>query len=309
MPFIHTFPVRHLLYWLLPSLVSAIALHNITLPLPLGTSTHNSPGLLCTPTKWSDLASFYLFNYIAHAATVLTRPGERSFDFVATVLGCLLFPALGLYRGIEAILSGSVFAKDDLTKAARSGALCMLVRSPGWTPSGGEIVGHVIMRKCEVGDHDGHPGSIPQHGSAHIVTYQAPWTFSRFGRPIAAHRQLIHGTYVIPQGYHFAIVPGSAHFTSPALPLASNPAAQTTSTCTSACSSSPTVSISSTYNLVKALIALAQTGYASLTLYRSRGDQIQQFGFAAFGLTVAPYAVMSIVNLVGNLCRPEYASL
>ncbi|KAH8702792.1 hypothetical protein GQ44DRAFT_778475 [Phaeosphaeriaceae sp. PMI808] len=61
--------------------------------------------------------------------------------------------------------------------------------------------------------------------------------------------------------------------------------------------------------MVKAVAALAQSAYALYTLYRARGDQINQFGYAAFGLTVAPYAVMSIMNLLGNLCRPEYPSL
>ncbi|KAF2244841.1 hypothetical protein BU26DRAFT_434182, partial [Trematosphaeria pertusa] len=118
---------------------AAFPLHNITLPLPLGTTNHGTPGLLCTPTKWTDIALFYLFNYVAHAATVLTRPGERSDDFFASVVGSLLCPTLGLYRGIEAILCGAVFArKDDLRKAARSGALCMVVRGRDWRPLDGD---------------------------------------------------------------------------------------------------------------------------------------------------------------------------
>ncbi|KAF2011906.1 hypothetical protein BU24DRAFT_352709, partial [Aaosphaeria arxii CBS 175.79] len=116
---------------------AALALQNITLPLPTGTTNHNTPGLICTPTEWTDLAGFYLFNYVAHAATVLTRPGERSLDFGATVLGSLLSPALGLYRGIEAIFSGAVFSKDHLRKAAKSSTLCCVVRSSEWRPMDG----------------------------------------------------------------------------------------------------------------------------------------------------------------------------
>jgi hypothetical protein len=130
--------------------VLGAALQNITLPLPVGTSNHGTPGLLCTPTKWTDLASFYLFNYVAHAATVLTRPGERPIDFAVTVVGSLLFPAMGLYRGIEAILSGALLGGGDLRKAARSGALCMLVRSPEWRPVDEEGVCNTVIKRSDV---------------------------------------------------------------------------------------------------------------------------------------------------------------
>ncbi|KAF2115362.1 hypothetical protein BDV96DRAFT_599709 [Lophiotrema nucula] len=270
------------------------ALQNITLPLPVGTTNNGTPGLLCTPTRWTDVASFYLLNYVAHAATVITRPGERSVDFAVTVLGSLLFPALGLYRGVEAILCGALFGRRDepdadLRKAAKSGALCMVVRSPEWRPKDGEIIPHAIIKRgARMADPDLHCHSAKED-SLHLITYQAPWTFSRFGRPTYVHRQTIHGAYALPPGYRFVLLSPDTYFAS--------------------ISTTQTIEVAATYNLVKALVALAQTGYASLTLYRSRGDQIEKFGFTAFGLTVAPYAVMSIMNLLGNLCRPDYASL
>lgn len=49
--------------------------------------------------------------------------------------------------------------------------------------------------------------------------------------------------------------------------------------------------------------------FASSTLYEARGDQIERYGYAAFGLTVAPYAWMSFLNLVGNLVCPQYATM
>jgi hypothetical protein len=64
--------------------------------------------------------------------------------------------------------------------------------------------------------------------------------------------------------------------------------------------------ISCNYNLVKILVALGQALYAITTLYQARGDQIDQYGYASFGLTVTPYALMSVVNLLGNLARPAY---
>ena len=65
----------------------------------------------------------------------------------------------------------------------------------------------------------------------------------------------------------------------------------------------------SSYNVPKAIIAIVQTIYASITLYRARGDQIQRYGYAAFGLTVLPYLIMSIMNLFATSLVPDYSSL
>ena len=66
---------------------------------------------------------------------------------------------------------------------------------------------------------------------------------------------------------------------------------------------------SAKYGCAKAVVAIVQTVYSCVSLYRARADQISQYGYAAFGLTVAPYAVMSVVNFIGNLCTPDYAAL
>lgn len=65
-------------------------------------------------------------------------------------------------------------------------------------------------------------------------------------------------------------------------------------------------SISPSYSLSQGLIAILQTISAFITLYRSRGDQLQHYGYAAFGLTVIPYLLMSIVNLLSTILTPDY---
>ncbi|KAH7371563.1 hypothetical protein BKA66DRAFT_497851 [Pyrenochaeta sp. MPI-SDFR-AT-0127] len=304
--------VLYALLLALTSPVTALVLQNITIALPSGSSDHGTPGLLCTPTKAIDLLVFYLLNYVAHAATVLTRPGERADDYFVSVLGSLLFPTLGVYRGIDAILSGAVWVRnDDLRKAACSGALCVVVRGLDWRPRDGDGISNVIFKRGaragsnEVDNaHDMEMTSIDKDqekaSMMHIIPFSPPYMFTRFGRPVFVHRRIIHGTYILPAGYRFAILPRDVQFTSSAVSPYSSPPEP---------SKQPTIEVSATYNIVKALIALAQSAYALSTLYRSRGDQIKQFGYAAFGLTVAPYAVMSIMNLIGNLCRPEYPSL
>ena len=68
----------------------------------------------------------------------------------------------------------------------------------------------------------------------------------------------------------------------------------------------PTIQLSSNLNTPKALIAIFQFFYASMTLYKTKGDQIERYGFAAFGLTIIPYLIMTLVNLIGNVITPEY---
>ena len=73
--------------------------------------------------------------------------------------------------------------------------------------------------------------------------------------------------------------------------------------------SSDKIIISASYNPLGVIAAIFQTLYASFTLYETRGDQLTRYGYAAFGLTVAPYLVMSIVNLFGSLATPTYDTM
>lgn len=57
------------------------------------------------------------------------------------------------------------------------------------------------------------------------------------------------------------------------------------------------------------MIALGQALYAISTVYNARGDQVERFGYAAFGFTVIPYASMSLINLFANLLCPIYPTV
>jgi len=99
----------------------------------------------------------------------------------------------------------------------------------------------------------------------------------------------IHGRVKLPEGYSLAIVPRDAQFVDDS-------------------NTSLPKSLSSDYSIVKILAAIAQLLFAVATLYRTRADQISRFGYAAFGLTVTQYALMSFINLLGNLLCPQYST-
>jgi len=101
----------------------------------------------------------------------------------------------------------------------------------------------------------------------------------------------IHGYCSLPRGYELALLPSNAKVD------------------TGDMTNHGKADISSSYNVPKAIIAIVQTMYASVTLYHTRGDQIQRYGYASFGLTVIPYVIMSIMNLSSNLIVPDYPTL
>ena len=51
-------------------------------------------------------------------------------------------------------------------------------------------------------------------------------------------------------------------------------------------------------DVASAVIAIGQVIFSSITIYRTRGDQIEKYGYAAYGLSVYPYALMSLANLI-----------
>jgi hypothetical protein len=63
------------------------------------------------------------------------------------------------------------------------------------------------------------------------------------------------------------------------------------------------------HNISAVILAIIQVGAGCITLYRTRGDQLETYGFASFVFTVLPYVIMSLVNLVGNVVTPIYQSL
>jgi hypothetical protein len=130
---------------ILISSASAAILKNHTITVPEGTSNHNDPNLLCTSSGWQDIIIFYLGNYIAHVATIISFPGESARSKLRVSVASLLFPVSGLMRGLLTILRYASFGKTDLQKAARAGALCMVVRNQDWRPQPGDIVADAYL--------------------------------------------------------------------------------------------------------------------------------------------------------------------
>lgn len=64
--------------------------------------------------------------------------------------------------------------------------------------------------------------------------------------------------------------------------------------------------IGSSHSIPKVVASIVQFVLMTVTLYRARGTQFEKYGYASFSLTVIPYAIMSLVNLMANLLTPDY---
>jgi hypothetical protein len=111
---------------------------------------------------------------------------------------------------------------------------------------------------------------------------------------IAERKCKIHGSYRLPEGYEFGYVPADAIIA----PLEQIPGTEQVS-----------MELSTSNSLTKTCLAMLQTGYAAYSVYKARGDQIAVYGYAAFGLTVIPYIMMSVLNLVAQLVSDDYPML
>jgi hypothetical protein len=93
-------------------------------------SNHGDPQLVCRATKWTDIMAFFALNYIAHAATLKSLPGEKAPSMILNILAALFFPTSGIFRGINTLWSCAMLADSDLEVAARADALCTVIAWP-----------------------------------------------------------------------------------------------------------------------------------------------------------------------------------
>ena len=129
------------------------------------------------------------------------------------------------------------------------------------------------------------------------------WSFADTGS-VGIGRRIVFGFSKPPDQYQFTFVPRNTEVLS----LVDPTLIPSDNTFESA-ESPATPKLSSSFNLVKGIAAMLQLLYTSFTLYHTNGGQLKQYGFAAPGLTVLPYAVMSGLNLLANLVTPSYPTL
>ena len=131
------------------------------------------------------------------------------------------------------------------------------------------------------------------------------WSYGDTALDEIGHRA-VFGFSKPPEQYSFAFVPRNTKVLG-----LKNPTQAASSNVPVPLLASPdsTPKLSSSFNLIKGIAAILQLLYTSITLYHTSGGQVNKYGFAAPGLTVIPYAVMSFLNLMANLLTPHYPTM
>jgi len=201
-------------------------LTDLTIQVPLSATQHNNSHTLCIrgpPWKGAlTVVTFFATNYVAHAATVKSSPGEGTITTAFMTLLALCFPMFGLLRALNAIARKARFGGSELRNACRAGALCMVVRGPDWRPDPGTELEAVLVEQIlpeqEMNDNV-EDRNIPK--GARMVNYfpsyaredSSAWAyFDTIGSRAYVDPDLtrIHGSYHLSPGYTFAIVPRNA---------------------------------------------------------------------------------------------------
>lgn len=331
-------------------LAPAISFAGLIQGRPSFSADDNDPNVHCVRTSWFDVCWFVFTNYVLHALSVRSLPGENVYASTVFKLCCLLIPYTGLRRGLSLISRATNFTSDDLQGAARANALCMVIRKNDWRPhAGDEIVGcHIEIQNSSTdpttapGEKMGGTGilqeteTVESSNSSEIGTnkdekglsvsvkdtYSPPSCGGLVNRitrlmiethrfqdkaptnSILDHQNVkIQGRCELPPGYALSYIPKDMKI-YPRIPYAENPIPRLFSI-----EPYSKTHLSSAHDFPRILFSITQTVSGAYALYKARGSQIERYGYAAFGLTVLPYIVVSIINFLGALVTSEYETV
>ncbi|KAL8668879.1 MAG: hypothetical protein Q9168_006511 [Polycauliona sp. 1 TL-2023] len=327
-----------------------------------GTITTENDGsqVWCEPSQWHDVLWFWFANFLLHALSVRSLPGESWLSSIVFKFCCLLVPYTGVRRGLCLILRASNLAGNDLQAAARANALCMVIRGPEWRPRDGQIVDGcsigtskaqeirkrkkpskspvVRERQCEKGDapriaivdtsisDDTTAWSPVRTNEVTLKTkdpYAPPPDRSLLDRCtrwfIETHRfhsqpptanlvdhvnVKIHGVCQLAPGYRLSYIPEDMKVYSYIKHQRSLSISRLLGV-----NHTPDIKLASTHDVPRILFSIIQTAMGGYSLYRAGGTQIERYGYAAYGLTVLPYMMVSVINLIGSLLSSEYETV
>jgi hypothetical protein len=102
---------------------------NLTIIVPEGTTNHGVSNLICLPATWYDYIIFFITNYFAYAATVTNPPGATLVEVCFVTVNALFVPGSGALAAITRLIKHAAWSRtNEICKAAKAGALCMVVK-------------------------------------------------------------------------------------------------------------------------------------------------------------------------------------
>lgn len=267
--------------------------------LPTGYQNHGDPNLLCKTPSWTDIITFFGTNYLSHVVTLLPRPGQTVKEGLVDMANALFIPGSGALRVMRFLILHTSFQRQttSLRKASKAGALCMVVTSMGIDQAmKGDRGPSWLSRHFRI---EGEPEYIPLRRSF-LGTCE-------IHRPIY---KLIEVLPSVPLVMHdFVPDVASTYAVTSSKSSSSTPGKHTKSSSGTSKAHDPDINIPTNRDIARIIISILQVLWGVGTLYEARGNQIATYGYAAFGLTVTPYALMSLLNLVTSLFYPAYPTM
>ena len=244
-----------------------LAFLGVTHALPLTPADGVHPNekrsaVVCGAASWEDVLFFFLLTLVARAATIRHYPGDSTATQIWWTACALFLPFAGVWRACQSIATARPFEKDPLERAKYAGALCTIDDRYYLGTDLTELQGCGLQGKFA--------NSTPEDDG--FVPCAIRMQTHRPLRPVSQYREKIHGLTPIIGGYvHLSIVP---------------PFVKVVPNCKVTALSyyvGRRVHLSCSNGLLKSAVAVVQLLFACLTLYRTKGDQVEMYGYAAFG--------------------------
>ncbi|EIW78138.1 hypothetical protein CONPUDRAFT_145483 [Coniophora puteana RWD-64-598 SS2] len=240
--------------------------------------------VICKTTTYLDIVVFFVTNYITHAATVPSTAGTKWYSTATWTIVCIFLPFAGLGKSLGLFFRYVQCRQNDMEKALARGALILVKRSKDWKPN--EISAEQVYVRVRQNDRfltEKEFGSIKVSTTVRITIEDD----DRINARVDPAQVRIHGGMAkLPAGYEldFADFWDRWH-------LNLDNGSQ----------------LSSSQSWVKMVTSIAQLLYTSLTIYETAGPQLDVYGYAAYGLTVFPYLLQSLVNLAAVGIAGDYS--
>lgn len=108
--------------------------------------------------------------------------------------------------------------------------------------------------------------------------------------PVNPKHVSLHGQISLPPGYRLLTLPRGIPITK-LHPEVEDP------------------QLANTHNIPKSIASIIQLFYAAATLYRARAKQFETYGYASYSLTVIPYMLMTLLNLISHILTPDFPAV
>jgi len=243
--------------------------------------------LVCVPTTWTDIAIFLLTNYAAHALSLKSSSGEPALSAGFFGILALLYPFTGIWRGCQGISCAAIFANNVLDQALRARALCVVGRTATWAPTVEET--EVLCKRPK------QAKSEPYISTKSLDAFtRTPLYYNIFGR------------CQLPAGYQLYRLRPRCQVRPRQEAKIERKRSWRQRIIIAVTRDPDILALANSRSVPKLAIAVMQLVFSCATLYKARGSQLQTYGYASFGLTVVPYAAMSLVNLIAGFFSPDF---